>query len=82
MERHSDEADQAPWTNSGVRSSARPVHAACRHNHPSGDPAPSQLDIRLTRDLVDAGSHMRIAVHDHVIVGTQGRSSMKALGLI
>ena len=52
------------------------------HNHPSGDPAPSQPDIRLTRDLVDAGRHMRIAVHDHVIVGTQGRSSMKALGLI
>ena len=52
------------------------------HNHPSGDPAPSQQDIRLTRDLVDAGRHMRIAVHDHVIVGTQGRSSMKALGLI
>ena len=52
------------------------------HNHPSGDPAPSQQDIRLTRDLVDAGKHMRIAVHDHVIVGTQGRSSMKALGLI
>ena len=52
------------------------------HNHPSGDPSPSQQDIRLTRDLIDAGRHMHIAVHDHVIVGTQGRSSMKALGLI
>ena len=52
------------------------------HNHPSGDPSPSQQDIRLTRDLVEAGKHMRIAVHDHVIVGTQGRSSMKAMGLI
>ena len=52
------------------------------HNHPSGDPSPSQQDIRLTRDLIDAGRHMRIAVHDHVIVGTQGRSSMKAMGLI
>ena len=52
------------------------------HNHPSGDPSPSQQDIRLTRDLIDAGKHMRIAVHDHVIVGTQGRSSMKAMGLI
>ena len=52
------------------------------HNHPSGDPSPSQQDIRLTRDLIDAGRHMRIAVHDHVIVGSQGRSSMKALGLI
>jgi len=52
------------------------------HNHPSGDPSPSQQDIRLTRDLVEAGRHMRITVHDHVIVGTQGRSSLKALGLI
>ena len=52
------------------------------HNHPSGDPTPSQADIRLTRDLIDAGRLMKIAVHDHVIVGAQGRSSMKAMGLI
>ena len=52
------------------------------HNHPSGDPTPSQQDIRLTRDLIDAGRHMKIAVHDHVIIGSQGRSSMKAMGLI
>ena len=52
------------------------------HNHPSGDPSPSQQDIRLTKDLVEAGRHMRITVHDHIIVGSQGRSSFKALGLI
>lgn len=52
------------------------------HNHPSGDPSPSQQDIRLTRDLIDAGRHMKVTVHDHVIVGATGRSSMKALGLI
>ena len=52
------------------------------HNHPSGDPSPSAQDIRLTKDLIEAGRHMRVAVHDHVIVGSQGRSSMKALGLI
>jgi DNA repair protein RadC len=52
------------------------------HNHPSGDPTPSQQDIRLTRDLVDAGRHMKITVHDHVIVGAQGRTSMRAMGLI
>ena len=52
------------------------------HNHPSGDPSPSQQDIRLTRDLIEAGRHMKVTVHDHVIVGSQGRSSMKALGLI
>jgi DNA repair protein RadC len=52
------------------------------HNHPSGDPSPSQQDIRLTRDLIEAGRHMKVTVHDHVIVGSQGRSSLKAMGLI
>jgi DNA repair protein RadC len=52
------------------------------HNHPSGDPTPSTQDIRLTRDLVEAGRHMRVTVHDHVIVGAQGRTSMRAMGLI
>ncbi|MEO7602593.1 MAG: DNA repair protein RadC [Sphingomicrobium sp.] len=52
------------------------------HNHPSGDPTPSSQDIRLTRDLIEAGRHMKIAVHDHVIVGASGRTSMKAIGLI
>ena len=52
------------------------------HNHPSGDPAPSTQDIRLTRDLVDAGRHMKVTVHDHVIVGAQGRTSMRSMGLI
>ena len=52
------------------------------HNHPSGDPTPSSQDIRLTRDLVEAGRHMKVAVHDHVIVGAAGRTSMRAMGLI
>ena len=52
------------------------------HNHPSGDPTPSTQDIRLTRDLVEAGRHMKVTVHDHIIVGAQGRTSMRALGLI
>ena len=52
------------------------------HNHPSGDPTPSQQDIKLTKDLVDAGRHMKITVHDHIIVGAQGRTSFKAMGLI
>ncbi len=52
------------------------------HNHPSGDPTPSSQDIRLTRELVEAGRHMKIQVHDHVIVGATGRSSLRALGLI
>ena len=52
------------------------------HNHPSGDPTPSTQDIRLTCDLVEAGRHMKVMVHDHVIVGSQGRISMRAQGLI
>ena len=43
------------------------------HNHPSGDPSPASQDIRLTKDLVEAGRHMKVAVHDRVIVGAQGR---------
>ena len=52
------------------------------HNHPSGDPSPSSQDIRLTRDLIEAGRHMKITVHDHVIVGARGRTSLKASGLL
>lgn len=52
------------------------------HNHPSGDPQPSRQDIALTRDIIEAGRHVRIAVHDHVIIGTNGHASMRALGLI
>ena len=52
------------------------------HNHPSGDATPSSQDIRLTRDLLEAGRHMKVTVHDHVIVGAAGRTSMRAMGLI
>ncbi|HKR16827.1 RadC family protein [Rhizorhapis sp.] len=52
------------------------------HNHPSGDPAPSQQDILITRNIIDAGKKLGIAVHDHIIIGRQGHSSMRAMGLI
>jgi DNA repair protein RadC len=52
------------------------------HNHPSGDPQPSGQDIRLTRDIIDAGRPLGIAVHDHVIVGANGHYSMREQGLI
>jgi DNA repair protein RadC len=52
------------------------------HNHPSGDPTPSQQDIRLTRDLAEAGRHLRVTLHDHVIVGAMGHSSLRAMGVI
>jgi DNA repair protein RadC len=52
------------------------------HNHPSGDPQPSQQDIRLTRDMIEAGRHLKITIHDHVIIGRKGHSSLRALDLI
>lgn len=39
------------------------------HNHPSGDPTPSEADIRVTRDLIRAGQLLRIDVLDHIIMG-------------
>lgn len=39
------------------------------HNHPSGDPTPSESDLKVTRDLVRAGQLLRIDVLDHVIIG-------------
>ena len=39
------------------------------HNHPSGDPSPSQADIKVTRDLIRAGQLLKIEVLDHVILG-------------
>jgi DNA repair protein RadC len=52
------------------------------HNHPSGDPQPSQADIRLTREIVEAARPLGIQVHDHVIVGATKSYSLKQMGLI
>jgi DNA repair protein RadC len=52
------------------------------HNHPSGDPKPSSQDIRLTRNLIEAGRPLGIAVHDHIVVGSSGHQSLRALGHI
>jgi DNA repair protein RadC len=50
------------------------------HNHPSGDPTPSEADIKVTRDLIRAGQLMKIEVLDHVIVGNPARCSLRELG--
>jgi len=52
------------------------------HNHPSGDPSPSRQDIALTKDIADAGKRLGIIVHDHIIIGAQGHSSLRAMGLL
>ena len=51
------------------------------HNHPSGDPTPSGADVHMTREIVEAGRSLRIAIHDHLVVGRDGVASFKALGL-
>jgi DNA repair protein RadC len=52
------------------------------HNHPSGDPEPSDHDVALTKRLVQAGTLLGIEVLDHLIVGAEGTVSLKALGVI
>lgn len=51
------------------------------HNHPSGDPSPSAEDVRVTRQVVEAGSLMDIDVLDHVVIGRQRYVSLKERGL-
>jgi len=52
------------------------------HNHPSGDPKPSDEDIRFTEELVRAGQLMDIGVLDHIIIGKESFSSIRQLGQI
>ncbi len=52
------------------------------HNHPSGDPAPSTADIRMTQEIVTIAKPLGIAVHDHLIIGRQGHASFRGLGLL
>lgn len=52
------------------------------HNHPSGDPSPSAADIQMTRQIVDIARTMNITVHDHIIIGRDRHTSLKALKLI
>lgn len=57
------------------------------HNHPSGDPTPSEADIKVTRDLIRAGQLLKIDLKDHVILGkppidggTKDWASLRELG--
>jgi DNA repair protein RadC len=52
------------------------------HNHPSGDPTPSNDDIELTKRIIDAGKIMDIDVYDHIIIGDKDYVSLKEKGLI
>jgi DNA repair protein RadC len=52
------------------------------HNHPSGSPEPSRADIAITTRIAEAGRHLGIVVHDHVIIGGDSHVSLRAKGLI
>jgi DNA repair protein RadC len=52
------------------------------HNHPSGDPSPSQEDLEVTRRLVDAGNILGISVRDHIIIGDGCFFSFREKGLL
>lgn len=52
------------------------------HNHPSGDPTPSQADIAMTRTVRDVAEPLGIVLHDHVVVGRGSYTSMRAQGFI
>ena len=75
-----------------IRDIFRPVigqsaYAVLAHNHPSGEPAPSEADIRLARRLTEGARLLQINMLDHVIVGQSfegrpGYFSFKEAGLI
>jgi DNA repair protein RadC len=52
------------------------------HNHPSGDPTPSQADIQMTKSIAEIAKPLGISIHDHIIVGKNGHASLKGLRLI
>jgi len=52
------------------------------HNHPPGDPTPSDADIKMTKAIVDIAKPLGISVHDHIIVGKEGHASLKGLRLM
>ena len=51
------------------------------HNHPSGDPAPSQEDINITKRLYEAGRILGIELLDHIIIGDNKYTSLKEKGV-
>ena len=50
------------------------------HNHPSGEPQPSEADIKITRDLIKAGQMLKIDVLDHIVMGNPTHCSLRELG--
>jgi len=58
----------------------RATYVVLVHNHPSGDPVPSEVDFAVTQRLVDAAAVLGLRVLDHVVVATEGYTSMASMG--
>lgn len=52
------------------------------HNHPSGDPTPSEADIDMTQQIARALATINVALHDHIIVGDNRIASMRSMRLL
>jgi len=52
------------------------------HNHPSGDPTPSEADISMTHQILDAAQVLGLTLHDHLIIGKSKELSFRAEGLL
>lgn len=77
--------DQAPVYPREVVQRALEVGASALilvHNHPSGDPTPSQADIDITKSIMKAASGVGVRIHDHVIIGRDKHTSLRAQGLM
>ena len=58
------------------------VYLVLLHNHPSGDPTPSEADLRMTGRMVQAGDLLHIPIMDHIIIGDHSYISMREEGML
>ena len=70
----------------GIREIVRPVLLAgeygfaLAHNHPSGDPTPSEADLSMTKEIQKGCKYLGLTLHDHIIVGAGHEVSLRGLG--
>jgi hypothetical protein len=79
---HAFEKHGSFWPNRELPGLAGKLYIIVVHNHPSGDPTPSQADIDMTRAVAKALHPVGIAVHDHIVIGRGRHASFRTLGLL
>ena len=52
------------------------------HNHPSGDPTPSRSDIEITKQVAQAAAPLGVRLHDHIVIGRSGHTSLRTMGML